>query len=63
MAGRSEQQGLLLKQGAGFAIFQNAFDDTTRLVGLIAHRNELRLGARSSFGPQILCEAFPSPYR
>ncbi len=53
----AEQHGLLLQQRSFLAIFKHAFDDVARLVGLIAHRDQLRLARRGAIGPEVLGEA------
>jgi hypothetical protein len=54
----AEQNGLFFEDRAGLAVLQYAFDDEARLVGLVAHGDELRLRGRSPFGPEVLGEAF-----
>ena len=56
-AGCPEQHGLLLEEGAVFAVFQDALDDEARLVGLVADRDESRLCGRRAFGPEVLGKA------
>ena len=43
MAGRPEQNGLFLEERAGLAVFEDALNDETCLVSLVADRDELRL--------------------
>ena len=57
VARRPEQHRLLLQQRAGFAVLEDALDDAAGLVGLVAHRDKLRLGAGGPFGPEVLGEA------
>ncbi len=45
---RAEQHGLLLQARAGFAVLQHALDDVARLVGLVAHADELRAAPPTS---------------
>ncbi len=57
VVGGAEQHRLLLQECALLAIFQHAFDDVARLVGLVAHRDQLRLSRRGALGPEVLGEA------
>ena len=56
MAGRPEQNGLFLEESAGLAVFEDALNDETCLVSLVADRDELRLRCGGAFGPEVLGE-------
>ena len=45
VTGCPEQHGLLFEERAGLAVLQDALDDKTCLVGLVADGDELRLGS------------------
>src|SRR6185369_504177 len=59
VAGSTEQNGLLFQERTGFAMLQDALDDETCLVSLVADGDELRLRCRGTLGPEVLGEAFP----
>ena len=53
MARCPEQHRLFLEARAGLAVLQNALDDEARLIGLIAHGDELRLCGGRPLGPEV----------
>ena len=57
MVGGAEQHGLLFQGRADLAIAQHLLDDVARLVGFIAHGDELRALGRDALGPKVLGEA------
>jgi len=52
-----EQDRLLLQRQAGFAVFEDAFDDISGLILFIANRNELRQLATGAVRPEVFCIA------
>ena len=53
----AKQHGLLLERDAGLAVLQDPLGDVARLVGLVAHGDQLRALGRGALGPQVLGEA------
>ena len=54
MMGRAEQHCLLLQGRADLTVAQHLLDDVARLVGFVAHGDELRALGRDPFGPEVL---------
>ena len=59
----AEQHRLLLQRRARLAVLQHALDDVARLVGLVAHGDQLRPLADWRVGPEVLGEALARPAR
>ncbi len=55
--GGAEQHRLRLEDDPGFAVRQDFFRDTARLVGFVAHADQLRPLGRRAFRPESLAEA------
>ena len=53
----AEQHRLLLQRASRLAVLQHALDDVARLVGFVAHGDELRPLADVAVGPEVLGEA------
>ena len=53
----AEQHGLLLERDGGLAMLQDSLGHVARLIGLVAHRHELRALGRGTIRPQVLLVA------
>jgi hypothetical protein len=51
-----KQDRLLLQQRAGLTVLKHALDDEPCLIGVVAHADELWLGAGSAIRPEVLGE-------
>jgi hypothetical protein len=51
---RAEQHGLLPERDSGLAMLQDPLGHVARLVGLVAHRYELRTLGGGTVRPQVL---------
>src|SRR5205823_5510917 len=57
MMRRAEQDRLLLQRRPPLPIFQDTLHDVARLIGFVAHADELRSCTGISVGPKVLGEA------
>ena len=53
----AEEDRLRLQTNSGLAVLQNLLDDEARLIGFVAHGDQLRAPCGGAFGPEVLGEA------